>query len=78
MILKVTARTPAKAATAAAAATPETVRASCILAKSAPTLTAKDMDALIQRKKLMDGMNNLLKDLRSKSKIETIYKDLVL
>lgn len=74
-IIKVTAHTAAKPATATAPATPETVRVSHILVSSPPPGTGKDIDNLIRRRKLEAGMKSMLEGLRSKAKIDTIYKE---
>jgi len=73
-IIKVTAHTAAKAATASAPATPETVRASHIFVAAPPLLTGKDITAVIQRQKMEEGLKGVVDGLRAKAKIETIYK----
>jgi parvulin-like peptidyl-prolyl isomerase len=77
MVLRVSSHTAAKAATATTPAVPETVRASFILVRSPPAIKAKDMDNLIQQRKYQEGLKEMLKNLRAKAKIETIYPDLV-
>ena len=77
MLIKVTAHTAAKAAAGATPATPETVRASFISVRTPPMLRGKDMDRVIQERKFSRDLADLLKSLRAKAKIETIYKDLV-
>jgi len=76
MLIRVTARTPAKAAVGATPATPESVHASFISVRTPPVLKSKDMDRVIQERKFEKSLMELLKSLRAKSKIETIYKDL--
>ncbi len=78
LLVRVTARTAAKAASGATPATPETAHVSCINVRTPPMLKGKDMDRMIQERKFGQEFNDLLKSLRAKAKIETIYKDLVL
>jgi len=78
MLLRVTSHAAAKAATTTTPAVPETVRASFLLVRTPPALKTKDMDNLIQQRKFQDGLKELLKNLRAKAKIETIYQDLVM
>ena len=77
MLFKVTARTQGKAAVGATAAVPEAVHASYLHVRMPPMLKSKDMDRVIQNRKFEKDIGDLLKSLRSKAKIETIYKDLV-
>ena len=77
MLIRVTARTLGKPAFGVTPAVPESVHASFINVRSPPLLKGKDMDRVIQERKFGKELNDLLKSLRAKAKIETIYKDLV-
>ncbi len=78
LLLRVTARTPAKGTAGAAGATPESVRASFISVRTPPLMKSKEMERVLQERKFNKTMSDLLLSLRSKAKIETIYKDLTL
>jgi hypothetical protein len=78
LLLRVMARTPAKGTAGTAGATPESVRASFLSVRTPPMLKGKEMDRVLQDRKFNKTMAELLQSLRSKAKIETIYKDLVL
>ena len=77
ILIRVTARTAGKTATASAPAVPESVHASFLNIRTPPMLKEKDMDRVIQSRKFDKQLGDLLKSLRAKAKIETIYKDLV-
>jgi len=76
-IIRVSARTAAKAAVGTTPATPESAHASFISVRTPPMLKGKDMDRVIQERKFSKELANLIKSLHAKAKIETIYKDLV-
>jgi len=76
MLIRVTARTAAKPAVGATPATPESAHAGFLNVRTPPMLKGKDMDRVIQSRKFEKNLMELLKDLRAKAKIETIYKDL--
>lgn len=76
-IIKVAAHTPAQAATDTTPAIPETARASHILIKAPPVLGGKDLHNEIRSRKYKEGVDAFYKDLKSKARIETIFKDLV-
>jgi hypothetical protein len=75
-VIKVTAHTPAKAATATTPAVPETVRVSHILLKRIPVDRKIITDQLL-RAKYNAGVQKYFADLKAKSKITCyLYKDL--
>ena len=75
-IIKVTAHTPAKAATASTPAVPETVRASHILLKRIP-VDRKRMNDTMLRNQYNAGVQKYFTELKAKSKIECfLYKDM--
>jgi hypothetical protein len=75
-IVKVTAHTPAKAATASTPAVPETVRASHILLSRIPVDRKRITDTLL-RSKYNLGVQKYYAELKAKSKIECyLYKDM--
>ena len=76
LLIHVTSRTPGKAAVGATPAIPESVHASFINVRTPSMLKGKDMDRVIQSRKFDQELAELLKSLRAKAKIETIYKDL--
>ena len=77
MLFRVTSRTAAKPAVGASPAQLETAHAVFFNVRTPPLLKGKDMDRVIQSRKFDKDLNDLLKSLRAKAKIETIYKDLV-
>lgn len=77
MLIRVTAHTAAKPASGTTPAVQESVHASFINIRTPSMLKSKDMDRVIQERKFGTELGNLLKSLRAKAKIETIYKDLV-
>ncbi len=75
-IIKVTAHTPARAATASTPAVPETVRASHILLNRIPVDRKRIIDSLL-RSKYNAGVQKYYAELKAKSKIECyLYKDM--
>lgn len=75
-IIKVTAHTPAKAATASTPAVPETVRASHILLNRIPVDRKRIMESLL-RTKYNAGVQKYYAELKAKAKAECfLYKDL--
>lgn len=75
-ILKVTAHSPAKAATGSTPAIPETVRVSHILLKTVP-IERKKLSESILRTKYNAGVEAYFRELKSKAKIECmVYKDM--
>ncbi len=75
-IIKVTARTPAKAATDSTPAVPETVRASHILLNRIPVDRKRVSDSLL-RTKYNAGVQKYYAELKAKAKVECyLYKDL--
>jgi parvulin-like peptidyl-prolyl isomerase len=77
VLVKATGRTPAKPAAGTAPAVPESVRASVILVRTDPTMTSREIDEDIRARKYKEGLAALLGELRSKAKIDTIYKDVL-
>jgi parvulin-like peptidyl-prolyl isomerase len=77
VILKVTAHTSAKAATATTPEVPETVRASQILLRAPPVLSGRDLQDEIRRRKYVKGVETLYGALKAKAKIECAYKEMV-
>lgn len=76
-IIKVTSRTAAKPAAGTTPAVGEILHATHILFKAPPMLTGKSIDNVIRGRKYDEGLKQLLQNLRSKAKIETIYADMV-
>ena len=76
VMIRVAAHTAAKAAAGTNPAILESVRASYINVRTPPMLKGKDMDRVIQARKFDKNLADLLKTLRAKAKVETIYKDL--
>ena len=76
LIIRVASHTAAKAAAGATPAIPESVHASYINVRTPPMLKGKDMDRVVQARKFDKNLADLLKSLRAKAKVETIYKDL--
>jgi len=75
-ILKVTAHSPAKAATGSTPAIPESVRVSHILLKTVP-INRKKLSESILRTKYNAGVEAYFRELKEKAKIEClIYKDM--
>ena len=77
MIIHVSSHTAAKAAVGTTPAVPESVHASFISVRTPPMLKSKEMDRVLQERKFEKQLGDLIKTLRAKAKIETIYKDLV-
>ncbi len=76
-VIKVTAHTSAKAATASTPAVPETVRASHILLKRIPVDRKRINDSIL-RTKYNAGVQKYFVELKAKAKIECyLYKDMV-
>jgi parvulin-like peptidyl-prolyl isomerase len=76
-IIKVSAHTKAKAATATTPAVPETVRASHILIKT-PSMSGREIQNEVMRRKYAKGVEDYYKTLREKVKVECMFTDLVL
>ena len=75
-IIKVTAHTPAQAATASTPAIPETVRASHILIKRVPVDRSQITESL-RRSKFNMGVQKYYGELKAKAKVECyLYKDM--
>ncbi len=75
-IVKVTAHTPAKAATATTPAIPETVRASQILVKSIP-IDRKRIKETLLKAKYNKAIQAYVAELKAKAKVECyLYKDM--
>lgn len=76
-IVKVTAHSKAKPATATIPAVPETVRVSHILIK-APSMSGRELQNEIMRRKYAKGVEDYYRSLREKAKVECIFTDLIL
>ena len=75
-ILQVLARTPAQPNVGDTPARPESVHARIILARVPPVLNAAEIDRVVKRRKYEESFKVLLRDLRRKAVIETIYPEL--
>jgi hypothetical protein len=75
-LLLVTSRTAAQPATAEAPAKPESAQARIILKHVPPVLTRVEIDRVLQRRKYDKAYRDLIRELRTGAKIESIFPEL--